>query len=241
MFDYLSAPLNFLLDHTTHNDIDFNGGRIRIFNQRDPCMSDEDSSGVTMENMTMDGGAADGIQSYIGFTVEDSVFTNIEEGAFPEFHTDAIQFFGTGSDLGTTTIRRNYFSNNIDGVVCFDGCGPALIEDNVFRDPILTEDPFFSRCMELYADEALVVQWNTFDDGCGVEVNHRDEDPVGTETVLRNNIIDGPIETGGGTPASSFAVNTHNMLPSGATGSNFNGAASFVWAADELDWLRAGR
>jgi len=219
IFDYIKNG-NYLLENTTHNNIISDGGRIRIFDDGGLSGASYDS-GVTIRGATLDGGPADGIQAYSGFTVENSRFLNIEEGTYQSYHTDAIQWFASGT--AKTIIRGNYFSGNADGIVAYDGAGNGLIEDNVLRDmPV-------GRCLEIYKDNAgagndpTIVQFNTLDDGCTLYLGTKDT--PGTGTIIRNNIIEGGIAESSG---STAGIKANNMFLNGASGTNFNGTASFI-------------
>ena len=238
VFDHFDVEMNFLLDHTTHNNVVSDGGRIRILSE--PCQPASHTSGVTIRNAELDGGPADGIQSYLGFTVEDSRFTTIEEDDHRKFHTDSIQWFGDGP--AETIIRRNYFCCGSNGIAAYDGAGNGLIEDNVI------EDTPTGRCLELYSDnrghgdDPTTIQWNTLADGCTMALDAKPADPDGSGTIIRNNIIEGGISQAGG---STAGVQENNMVLSGARGDNFNGTPFFVgplstWAGYRLPGESAG-
>jgi hypothetical protein len=214
------TPFSVNFDHDTFNNINYNGGRITIFGD-----SNQDS-GVVVQNSTLRNGAADGVQVYPAIKILNNEFDNIEEGAFPQYHSDSIQFFSDGT-VNQTVIRGNYIHDGADGIAAYDGAGNALIENNVVGSDAT------NRCLELYHDNAgtgndpSTVRHNTLINGCTLSLDTKDT--AGTGTIIQNNIIPGGIGAGHGSTAGLI---DHNMCTGACGGGSetghISGSASFV-------------
>jgi hypothetical protein len=216
-------PYTILLDHNTHNNINTDGGRVRL-----PYDNHEVDSGVIVQNSTLRNGAGDGIQSGAGITILNNEFDNIQEGTFTSFHTDSIQLFGRGA--AKTIVKGNYIHDGADGFTAYDGLGNATIENNVISSDST------NRCLEIYYDNAgtgddpSTVQHNTLINGCTLNLNTKPGVyPAGVGTIVRDNIFTGGQGYSNG---STAGVNTHNMCPSTCGGNNavanLTGTPSFI-------------
>lgn len=219
--------------NTTHNDIDFSGGRIRL-----PYDDNEVNSGVEIDAASMSGGCADGVNAGPGFSITNSdlgpdITERVGGPAFCEpdtAHTDPIQFFGRGAAV--TIIDGNWVHENVDGIAAYDGTGNATITDNV-----VTADSA-GRCLEVYydnsgtGDDPSTVAHNTvYGSGCQIALSHKTIHPAGAGTIVKNNITPGGVtltSQDGNPPFSTAGVNTHNMFTSGASSPNFNGTPTFI-------------
>jgi hypothetical protein len=223
---------NIVLDGNTHNNIDNDmtctGAPARIWFS----YGSTTPSGVTIKNSKLDGGNTDGIQAGTGFTALNNEFSNIRErDAFDCAHTDTIQLIGaTGAVL-----RGNYIHHTVNGIVAYDGVDSAIIENNVID---LVNGRFG---IELYTDSGSIIRHNTLKYGTGcsyltcgwILLDRKLADPVGTGTIIEDNIASGISMSNG----STAAVNRSNMLYSGATGQNFNGVPTYTGGANPSTFL----
>jgi hypothetical protein len=180
-------------------------------------------SGVTVENSEFENGSSDGIQSGTAMTILNNYFYNLIETSaeMPTCHTDAIQFDGmTG---GQTVIEGNWFVDTSDGIGSWNGDNAPgyVIENNIF-DHQLEES-----AIALHLDNGSTVVHNTCIDpgaACLDLTGLSGQPSVGT--VVDDNIFDAsdPYDLSNANPASVV----DNMVPSGATGSDFNGTPTFV-------------
>jgi hypothetical protein len=146
-------------------------------------------------------------------------------GDYPDTpHTDAIQLLSAYGSV----IRGNYFHDVVTGIVAYDGLSNALIENNVVSTVNRPD------AIEINSDINSIVRNNVlvYKAGCGngfnecgnISLGAKVGDPVGTGTVIENNIVTG-ISINNGSTAS---VNRNNMIRSGASGQNFNGVPVFT-------------
>jgi parallel beta-helix repeat protein len=193
------------------------------------------SDDVTVSNSVLHDTNLDGIRpdSPNGATIVNNEFYNIEELSSSDcHHTDSIQFYGGENVI----VRGNYFHNSADGIVAYDGTAHNTIENNVI-------DLVTGRYgIEMYSDTGTIIRHNTlvkrsscaFNGACGnIMLDHKTADPIGTGTVIENNIVMGGISISNGSVA---AVNRNNMVVSGASGSNFNGTPIFVGGTSPTTW-----
>jgi len=226
----IATNANILIDHDTFNNISnpsCTGEPARIH----VAYSSTQPIGVTVQNSLFSGGDTDGMQLGTGLNVFNNEFTNIKEASSSDCnHTDSIQLYsGTGA-----VIRGNYIHDNDDGIVGYDGVEHVTIENNVI-------DLINGRYgLELYSDAGSIVRHNTLRYAttcsyapCGVIIlDRKTADPAGTDTVVQDNIATS-VELNDG---STAAVNTKNMLHSGASGTNFNGIPVFVSGSAPTTW-----
>ena len=222
-----SWPFTVALEHDTFDDINYNGGRIRL-----PYNDNEVDSGVVVENSTLANGAADGINAGAGITILNNDFGDITEGAYTSYHTDSIQVFGRGA--AHTIIRGNWIHGGSDGIAAYDGIGNATIEDNVISSYAS------QRCIELYYDNAGTgydpsrVEHNTLyqagdGKGCTIDLDTKPGVyPPGSGTVVVDNIVPGGISLSNGSTAS---VISGNMCQSPCGAADFVGTAIFAGGA----------
>lgn len=225
------ANANIMLDDNTHNNIDNNAnctgapGRIWL------SYSGNTPSGVTIQNSTLDGGNADGIQAGTGFVARNNVFSNIKEKSSNDCaHTDPIQLLGAKG----AQIIGNYIYNSADGIVAYDGVEQAVIERNVVH---LVSGRYG---IELYADSGSTIRHNTliYGTGCAyvacgqIILDRKSGAPAGSGTIIEDNIATAISMNNG----SSAAVNRYNMLRSGASGTNFVGVPQYAGGANPTNY-----
>jgi hypothetical protein len=179
-------------------------------------------SGFTIKRCNFHDMAADGVKLGAAAIIEDCIFDAVTPDD-PDKHTDAIQLF----DGDGATIRRSFFTGCEQSIGGFDGTQECLIEDNVVVDG----DAHWITLMG--DDPASIVRHNTVIGG-DIYLSSKSGAPS-SKTYVLDNIADGVALTGtvvNGTPSA----NTHNMFPSGASGSNFNGTPTFVGGATPTTW-----
>jgi hypothetical protein len=215
------ANANVLLDHNTHNNISTCSGcapaRIAL------PYSCTTFSGVTIQNSTLSGGNADGIQAGCGLNILNNTFDNIHEsGPNDSAHTDPIQLIGAPNSL----VKGNYIHNASDGIVAYDSLDHATITDNVI-------DLVNGRWgIELYADNGSIVSHNTLVYGSGCEyaacgwiiLDHKTANAAGKNTIVTDNIATAVSLNNG----STATKNTNNMVRQGATTGNFTGTPTYT-------------
>lgn len=233
-----AAGHNLLLDHNTHVNINTCSscvaGRVHV-------SGTGGTNSITIRNSLFDGGNSDGIRADAdGVTIEGNTFTNILDQ--DPFHSDPIQIYGgTG-----VTIRGNLFigggggpnGNVAAGIMMADGSSNNLVEYNVFTPGNHGE------AMTWYHDSGSIIQHNTFvNDTIGLG----SKSACGAcTTIIRNNILAG-IGNGGGGNNVGF-TSTNNLFTSGSaqgTGS-ITGTPSYVgpvntWLGYLLNTASPGR
>lgn len=192
---------------------------------------------ATLRHLHIDGGCADGVRSDVPFILEYSDIKNKQVGNCPnDPHVDAVQFYGLG--YTGSIVRGNYFYCNIQVLAAYDGVSGVLVENNVL-------DPGPSGCggageigrrdcqIEFFSDDGSTIQHNTIvNRGSSygkICFGNKAVDDAGKNTILRNNSaasIDLNAQTGG--QAATLAINTNNLLASGASGSNIAGSPTFT-------------
>jgi hypothetical protein len=216
------ANSNVLLTNNTHNNINAGGqysspARIHL------SYGSSTHSGVTIQNSTMDGGSADGVQTGVGVNIIGNAFKNIREGSCSDCHTDAIQLLGAAGSV----IRGNYIQSVSTAIVAFDGVTRATIEDNI----IDTGGRPWG--IELYADDSSIVRHNTllyrancgFNLPCGmISIDRKSTNPAGRGTIIVDNIATSISVNNG----STYAERHHNLLRSGATTGDISGAPTYT-------------
>lgn len=216
------ANSNVLLTNNTHNDIQAGGqyaspARIHL------SYGSSIHSGVTIQNSTMDGGSADGVQTGVGVNIIGNVFKNIREGSCSDCHTDAIQLLGAADSV----IRGNYLYSVASGIVAYDGVTRATIEDNI----IDTGGRPWG--IELYADDSSIIRHNTllyrancdYNLPCGtIMLDHKSVDPAGKGTIIVDNIATSISAVSG----STYAERHHNLLRSGAQSGDISGTPIYT-------------
>jgi parallel beta-helix repeat protein len=211
---------NIVLAHNTHNDIDA-GGQFASPARIHLAYPSAQHSGVTIRDSLFSGGSADGIQAGPALNLIDNEFANIREGTCADCHTDAIQLFsGSGGPGVGSTIRGNYIHDCSTGIVAFDGTNDNLIEDNVVEG-------IGGHSITLGGDSNSIVRHNTVTGPYGLDLTSR----AGTSsrgTVVQDNILPAIYLHNGVGGDASPALNTHNMLRSGATAPNLNGTPIFL-------------
>jgi hypothetical protein len=216
-----------VFDGNTHNNIDATCGNSRL---------GLGGSGVTIQNSLMQGGDADG--AFIasdGVRVIGNRFLGLCDGPTGN-HTDGLQFADPGDPSGgyDAVVRGNHFADTLNcglqSLSSYDGgTDGAVIEDNV----IDTHRPWG---IELYADEGSTVRHNTvrwYPDSdcvftsqeCGqIDITRKSHDPVGTGTVVVDNIATRITARNG----STLAERHHNLVRSGAAAGDLTGVPAFV-------------
>jgi hypothetical protein len=233
--------------HTTHDNIDLTGtsdtpSRINFpYGNDETTAANNFDSGVVVDNVEMSGGCADGIQSGAGLTITNSEFgPNIAEhsgsptfcnpSASPGAHSDAIQIDSMGLQ-SHTIITGNYIHDNSDAIVSYDGFGNIDVADNVLSSNQPTE-----HCVDLAGDNSgpgtdpSTFKHNTGFGSCTLEFeqSHAGVDSIGT--IVSDNIWTGGYSFNEGVTASE-EVFSNNMIPSGATGTDFNGTPTYSGGA----------
>lgn len=186
---------------------------------------------ATIRNSVFDGSCSDGIQSGVPVAIIHNQFKNMLVGNCPnDPHTDAVQFYG--GPFAGTVVSGNYFVNNEQVLAAFDGVDNLLITDNVFDPGTSAPRP----CqIELYSDTNSIIRHNTVLSRGGngsICLDHKATDPVGTGTVIDNNIAREISSSNGSTAASS----TNNLLQTGASSGNLAGAPTYVGGALPSSW-----
>ncbi|MCB9653231.1 MAG: right-handed parallel beta-helix repeat-containing protein [Deltaproteobacteria bacterium] len=216
------ADSNVLLTNNTHNNIQA-GGQYSSPARLHLSYSSATHSGVTIQNSTMDGGSADGVQTGVGVNIIGNVFKNIREGACSDCHTDAIQLLGATG----TVIQGNYLYSVASGIVAYDGVARVTIENNV----IDTGGRPWG--IELYSDDGSIVRHNTllyrancdYNLACGtISLDHKSSDPAGRGTVIVDNIATS-IDVSSG---STYAQLSNNLIRVGAPSGNISGTPTYV-------------
>jgi Bacterial Ig domain/Bacterial Ig-like domain/Right handed beta helix region len=209
-----------LFDHDTFNNINAtNGGPpARIWLPG----STPHPSGVTVQNSQLIGGSTDGIQAGTALTILNNEFANIVHGSCGSCHTDNIQLFGGQADDGVgSTIKGNYLHDGETGIVQFDGGGGHDIEDNV-----IARMSIFG--MDFGGDDNSKIIHNTQfqSTGNGLDMTSKaGQNSVGE--IIKDNVLKN-IALSDSDSSAQPAVNTNNMLQSGASSPNFNGTPQFV-------------
>jgi hypothetical protein len=173
---------NILLDHNTHNNINYSGGRPGRIHL---SCGNNWHSGVTIQNSLLDGGSTDGIQAGIGVNIYNNEFTRITEGTCAECHTDAIQLIGAPG----SHVKGNYLHNNQDGITAFDGLQNTTIENNVIGTQ---PDP---DCIDMYGGDAAdspnsnnIIKHNTCGPGMDIYFFHKGNIPS-SDSIVKDNIV----------------------------------------------------
>jgi hypothetical protein len=209
-----------LFDHDTFNNINSSDGAPpgRIWLPG----STPHPSGLTIQNSQFIGGSSDGVQAGTALTLLNNEFANIVHGSCGSCHTDNIQLYGGQAQDGVgSTIKGNYIHDGETGIVQFDGGGGHDIQNNV-----IARMSIFG--MDFGGDENSKIIHNTqFQSvGNGLDMTSKaGQNSVG-ETI-KDNVVKN-IAMSDSDSAAKPAVNTNNMLISGASGSNFNGTPQFV-------------
>jgi parallel beta-helix repeat protein len=178
-------------------------------------------SGVTISNNTFKNGSCDGVHSGTGVDILNNEFANLCDVGGN--HTDNIQFEGaTGGRVAGNWIHESSGCTT-QGITSYDsGTHNVLIENNVV-------DIRRQWGIEWYDDDGSTIRHNTVvyhggscygSNPCGeISIDTKGSCP-GT-TAVNDNIA---TAVGGACPFT----HTKNMVPSGATGSDFNGTPTFV-------------
>jgi hypothetical protein len=209
-----------LFDHDTFNNINAtNGGPpARIWLPG----STPHPSGVTVQNSQLIGGSTDGIQAGTALTILNNEFANIVHGSCGSCHTDNIQLFGGQADDGVgSVIKGNYLHDGETGIVQFDGGGGHDIEDNV-----IARMSIFG--MDFGGDDNSKIIHNTQfqSTGNGLDMTSKaGQNSVGE--IIKDNVLKN-IALSDSDSSAQPAVNTNNMLQSGASSPNFSGTPQFV-------------
>lgn len=177
---------------------------------------------ILIKNSLFTHSPGDGIQSGSSFTVIDSEFHVTNNGACGPCHTDSIQLYSGQANDGTgTTILRNYIHDggtDSDGIVQFDGGGHNIVEDNVIaREQLFGMDFGGDRGSRIVHNTVVMANGRT-----GIDMTSK-AGQTSTGYTLKDNVAPSFSLSG-----SMPAVNTNNMLGSGASGSNFTGNPVFV-------------
>jgi hypothetical protein len=227
---FIDGPTNsnILFDHDTFNNASCKVGSSGRFHLAYPATA---PSGVTVQNSTFDGGSSDGIASGTSLTVLNNRFMNIAEGPDTICHTDAIQLL-QGSVLGASgagtgsIIRGNYFSNSSTGVAAYDGSDAEPVHDIVIENNIF-ENINAQNAIVLGGDRNSIIVHNTIRAGIpNIDLTSRAGAHSSGE-IVRDNIVSTIHLSNGVGGDATPALITRNMLPSGATGTNFNGVAQY--------------
>jgi hypothetical protein len=218
------ANANVLFDRDTFNNINA-GGQYATPARLHLSYGSSIHSGVTLQNSTLSGGSADGVQSGVGLNIINNEFVNIKEGTCSECHTDAIQLIGAKG----TVVRGNWVHDTASGIVAYDGLESTLIEDNVIDLPVRPWG------IEVYSDKNSIVRHNTLKHGsctynlpCGlIDLNRKSTDPAGVGTQVYDNIAT-EIDLSAGSTASR---RDHNLVRSGAGSGDTVGTPVFASGA----------
>ena len=179
---------------------------------------------VTISNNVIHDTNLDGVRvdSSSGATVINNEFYNVtEDGANDCHHTDSIQFYGGENVI----VHGNYFHDNQDGIVAFDGTANNQITNNVCANIDR------GSCVSFYSDQNSLVEHNTAGPGMTeLELDHKTADPAGSGTIFRNNVGDVSAANG-----STMSVNTHNLF-SGASSPNISGSPVFAGGTSPTAW-----
>jgi hypothetical protein len=226
---------NIVFDHDSFDNIGCDSGcmpRIWLPGQtRQP-------SGVTVQYSQFRGGSSDGIQAGTALSIIGNEFANIVHGGCGSCHTDNIQLYSgqAGNDVGTL-IKGNYIHDGETGIVQFDGGGGNDVEDNVIAHMSLFG-------MDFGGDSGTKVIHNTeyAIGGNGLDLTSKAGQSSSGE-IVRDNILKN-IALSDSDSTAHPAVNTNNMLLSGAGGGNFRGSPLFAGGAAPTSYagflLRAG-
>lgn len=228
-----------LFDHDTYNNISNSGGRIEVWGNGSPTSP----VGVTIQNSTMSGGDADGIQllgGEYGTQILGNTFTRLDDGATGDGnHTDAIQVYGGTHD----TVKGNFFYNQQNMAGCsfaeWDGGSSMLFEDNVVAG---TPSNGCYDGIDLYGDHSSKVIHNVFAYGgclpngstspCGnIALGGKSSEGAGSGTIVRDNICTGISNGNGGLNATY--TEDHNLCRNSASGTgDIKGSPTFAGGAN---------
>lgn len=182
-------------------------------------------SGVVITNSLFSGGDSDGVRADgDGVQILGNEFTGLRD--HDPFHTDPIQIYGGRRAV----IRGNWFHGNAVSaeIMMADGGDHNVVEDN------LVTGAGYTWAMTWYGDDGSVIRHNTFVNGscsfhvrCGIiNVGAKTGTPAGHGTVIRDNVLTG-ISNGGGGERSTFTAD-HNLTATAIPGSgNVVGNAVF--------------
>jgi len=196
-------PFSVKLDHDTFNNINCIGSgsctpaaRIAL-----PYSNTVDS-GVIVQNSTLDGGDADGIQTGATMQILNNEFKNIidrePDSTFPN-HTDPIQ---CGGGCDGIVIKSNFIHDNTDGIVAFDGMTGADIENNV-----VGSEPD-NDCIDMYAVVNSTIKHNTCGPGEDIYFDHKSGDPVSSGNIIKDNVAPAGVNL---VNDSTATTNTNNI------------------------------
>jgi Big-like domain-containing protein/parallel beta helix pectate lyase-like protein len=207
---------NVVLDHDTFTN-DYGGCLPRIWL---PYTAQHDS-GLVVQNSRFTAGSHDGIQTGTAMSILNNEFVGIEHGSNQDCHTDNIQLYeGRAADGNGTTIRGNYIHDGESAITQYDGGGQNVIEDNVVARMSLFGFVFGG-------DKGSRIVHNV-----GVDIEKQGLDLTSkagmssSGQTIKDNVFKS-VALGEGPPATY----SNNMLPSDASGTNFNGTPGFAGGA----------
>jgi hypothetical protein len=218
-----------LIEHVRFTGVDFGTeATIRV---------DGGATDVTVSESLFHDQHGDGVKiggsSYV--TVLNSKFMNIDDNSVrspgADIHSDMVQI--NSEDAGAT-LRGNWIDTCQQGITAFDQMDASLIEHNVVQD---CASPSGHSITLMFDYKGSTHRHNTIVNGpnydCstspGKQTQYPGVDP-GTPAVY-NNLFTPGMNLGSGGGLCVPTRNDHNMLQSGATGSNFNGTPTYVGGA----------
>jgi hypothetical protein len=177
------------------------------------------SSGITISNNYMgDGGYSDCIQDGSdGTQILNNECAHILPAPQPGPHVDGFQIYGAA------IVKGNYIHDTPDGIVAFDGSGPAVIENNIISN--LNEG---CNCVAitLLFDKSSIIRHNTMPGG-KMRIGYKVEYPSTVNMQIYDNIFNQFEVADAGATYSEH----HNLVGPGGGGagvSDINGLPSFV-------------
>jgi len=208
---------NVVFDHDSFNGIDAcdsgcNPARIWLGYPSDA------PSGFTLSNSQLIGGSSDGIQAGPPVRIVDNEFGNIVPGDCGACHTDAIQLYCGCTATAGSTIAGNYIHDSATAIGGYDGNGHDLIEDNVLWHN-------GANTFVLGGDDHSIIRHNTTDGTINLTSK---AGQTSRGTIVQDNIARAIVLANGVGGTATPALDSGNMLRSGARGRNFAGRPTFA-------------
>jgi hypothetical protein len=204
-----------VLDHDVWHDI------MNTSTEANVRFSYDGTSGVTIQNSLFRDSVADGLKLGAAMTARNNEFLNIYPHGHSELHTDAIQILGGTHDI----LVANFIHGGCEqGIGAFDGTSANTITDNVVAGCT-------AHSMVLGGDKnnGSMVEHNTIVGSSTATLDCTSKAGEGPSTTsLIDNYATGGEELANDNGPCKPTTNTHNMSPSGATGTNLNGTPKFI-------------